>query len=62
MPLRADFISKMSTALKEADETKYRLNLLKDTGYLNEKMFESISTDCSELIKLLVATVKTSKQ
>jgi four helix bundle protein len=59
---RADFISKMSIALKEANETDYWLNLLKDTGYLNEKMFQSISEDCLELIKLLVATVKTTKQ
>lgn len=59
---KADFTSKMSIALKEASETNYWLNLLKDTGYLNEKMFGSISTDCLELIKLLVATVKTAKQ
>ena len=59
---KADFISKMSIALKEANETNYWLNLLKDTKYLNEKMFESISVDCLELIKMLVATVKTAKQ
>ncbi len=59
---KADFRSKMSIALKEANETGYWLNLLKDTGYLNEKMFQSISDDCLELIKILVATVKTTKQ
>jgi four helix bundle protein len=59
---KADFTSKMSIALKEANETDYWLNLLKDTGYLNEKIFTSISTDCRELIKLLVATVKTAKR
>jgi four helix bundle protein len=59
---KADFRSKMSIALKEASETDYWLNLLKDTGYLNEKMFLSISEDCLELIRLLVATVKTTKQ
>jgi len=58
---RADFTSKMSIALKEANETDYWLNLLKDTDFLNEKMFQSISEDCLELIKLLVATVKTAK-
>jgi four helix bundle protein len=58
---KADFISKMSIALKEANETDYWLNLLKDTGYISQKMFESISEDCIELIKLLVSTVKTSK-
>src|SRR5918912_4364994 len=58
---KADFISKMSIALKEANETAYWLDLLKDARYLNESMFQSISTDCLELIKLLVATVKTAK-
>jgi four helix bundle protein len=58
---KLDFRSKMSIALKEANETEYWLNLLKDTGYLNEKMFQSICDDCIELIKLLIATVKTTK-
>lgn len=59
---KPDFVSKMSIALKEANETDYWLTLLKDTGFLNEKMFVSISADCVELIKLLVSTVKTAKQ
>jgi len=57
---KPDFRSKMSIALKEANETEYWLNLLKDTGYLSEKMFSSIADDCIELIKLLIATVKTT--
>jgi four helix bundle protein len=59
---KPDFINKMSIALKEANGADYWLHLLKDTDFLNEKMFESISADCVELIKMLVATVKTSKQ
>ena len=58
---RADVRSKMSIALKEANETDYGLNLLRDTDYLSDKMFESLPTDCIELIKMLVATVKTAK-
>lgn len=58
---KPDFISKMSIALKEANETEYWLNLLKDTQYLEQKSFESISKDCKEIIALLVSTVKTSK-
>ncbi|HKX82593.1 MAG TPA: four helix bundle protein [Pyrinomonadaceae bacterium] len=57
---RADFRNKMSIALKEANETVYWLNLLKDTDYINEGMFESMSEDCLELVKMLVATVKTT--
>ena len=59
---KADFRNKMSIALKEANETDYWLNLLKDTGYLNKKMYQSISDDCLELIKILVSTVRTTKQ
>jgi four helix bundle protein len=58
---RADFRNKMYIALKEANETDYWLNLLKDTNYISKKMFQSISADCLELIKMLVATVKTTK-
>lgn len=59
---KADFINKMNIALKEANETEYWLMLLKDSDYLDEKSFQSIHSDSSELIKLLASIVKTSKQ
>lgn len=52
----------MSMALKEANETDYWLSILKDTNYINEKMSGSLSEDCVELIKILIATVKTSNK
>ena len=58
---KADFISKMSIALKETAETEYWLNLLFDTGYLNKKESESITKDCLELKKILISIIKTSK-
>ncbi len=57
---RADFRSKMYIALKEANETDYWLKLLRDTDLIGAKDFESMSKDCSELIRMLVATVKTT--
>lgn len=57
---RADFRNKMNIALKEANETHYWLSLLKDTNYIDQKGFESMSQDCTELIRMLVATVKTT--
>jgi four helix bundle protein len=59
---KADFVNKMSIALKEANETDYWLLLLKDTKFINSKLFESMQADCKELIAMLVATVKTSKK
>ena len=58
----ADFISKLSIALKECNETLYWLNILKDTEYLNEKEFESVSSDCQELLALMISSIKTTKQ
>jgi four helix bundle protein len=57
---RADFRNKMYIALKEANETDYWLNLLKDANYIGEREFESMSDDCSQLVRMLVATVKTT--
>lgn len=58
---KADFVHKLSIALKEANETEYWLMLLKDTDYISAKEFESIIADIAELLKLLTAIIKTSK-
>ena len=58
----ADFINKLSIALKECNETLYWLNILKDTEYLQEKEFESMNTDCREVLALLISSIKTTKQ
>jgi four helix bundle protein len=58
---RADFINKLSVSLKEANETSYWLSLLKDTDYIRQEEFQSISLDCTELIKILTASIKTAK-
>lgn len=59
---RMDFLNKLNVALKEADETEYWLELLYATDYLDKKMYDSINTDCVELIKLLTAIIKTLKE
>ncbi len=58
---KADFINKLSIALKEANETAYWLTLLKDGDFIDKNSFVSIKTDCDEIIKILVAIIKTSK-
>jgi four helix bundle protein len=57
-----DFIHKLSISLKEINETLYWLDLLHGTEFLTEKMYESLKQDGEELLKLLIASVKTSKQ
>lgn len=58
---KADFIHKMSIALKEANETDYWLHLLKETNFISEKEFNQLINICKELIAMLVSTVKTMK-
>jgi four helix bundle protein len=57
----ADFLHKMNIALKEANETEYWISLLKDTGFLNQEEYLVINQDCSEILKLLISIVKTTK-
>ncbi len=60
---KSDFASKLQIALKEAAETQYWLELLRDAELVaDDKPFASICDDCTELIKLLTASVKTAKQ
>lgn len=58
---RKDFIHKLSIALKEANETEYWLQMIKEGEYITIKEFESIHSDCMEIIKILAAIVKSSK-
>ena len=56
-----DFIAKMSIALKEASETEYWLELLYRTEYLTDAEYESIKSNCSEVVKILISILKASK-
>jgi four helix bundle protein len=58
---RKDFIHKLSIALKEANETEYWLQMLKEGDFISEKEFNSIEKDCLEIIKILASIVKTTK-
>ena len=59
---KADFYAKMCIALKEASETSYWLELLHESGFLDDKSFDSIYSDCIELLKLLTAITKKCKE
>ena len=59
---KADFLHKLTIALKEANETEYWLLLLKESNYLDEKIFESIYPKIDELLKLIISSTKTIKK
>lgn len=58
---KLDFISKMSIALKEADETRYWLGNLKAGEYISIEEYESLLYDVKEIIALLISIIKTTK-
>ncbi len=57
----ADFKHKLSIAQKEINETLYWLELLRETNYVTQDLFESLHNDATEIIKLLTSILKTIK-
>ena len=57
----ADFISKLEISLKECYESEYWLQLLFETGYLDEKKYKTLISDCGLIRKLLISSCKTLK-
>ena len=59
---RADFINKYTIALKEANETRYWLELLAETNYLPScNQTSSLLDECKSIIAILASSVKTAK-
>jgi len=58
----ADFVSKLSIALKEAEETEYWLDLLEATGRISTDDCSSLREDLDWLIGTLVNVVKSMKR
>ena len=56
-----DFISKFEIALKEASETGYWLELLHRTNYIDDQTFKTLSSKCTSLRVMLIASCKTVK-
>ena len=59
---KKDFVHKLSIALKEARETKYWINILKDSDYLSQDLFDYLNNLSTEIIKILSSIILTTKQ
>ena len=59
---KADFINKLSVALKEADETVFWLKTLYSGNYITKKQLQSMMNDNEAIIRILVKIIKTSKE
>ena len=58
---RMDFINKLNIALKEANETEYWLELIHESGIIDDKQFDSIYNDCGKIAATLTKIIKTTK-
>ena len=58
---KPDFISKLQIALKEANETGYWLELLYKTDYIDEQMYKSLDSACTNIRVMLISSINTSK-
>ena len=57
----ADYINKLSIALKEAAETVYWLDLLKDAELISTKQYESMMNDAKTITGTLVNIINKIK-
>ncbi len=58
---RADFISKLNIALKEADETDYWLELMEKSEIIKSNQIADLKSDLNEITAILVKSLKTLK-
>lgn len=59
---RPGFFHEMNVALQQASRTEYWLQLLHKGGLLADKEFNSMHTDCEELIKSITKPTRTNRQ
>jgi len=58
---KKDFLNKIYTAYKEARESRYWINLLRDSEYISINAAESLNADCEEIIKITGKIISSSK-
>ena len=58
---KADFISKLSIALKEANETQYWIDLLEAGKYITLETKSKLENEINEILPLLISSIKTAK-
>ena len=59
---KADFVSKLQIALKEANETGYWLELLYRTNYIDQAQYRTLDSACASIRVMLIASIRTAKE
>ena len=57
-----DFTMKFSAANKEAFKTNFLIRILRDAGYLDDAQAQSMISDCEEIQRMLIASLKTARK
>ena len=58
---QGDFISKLSIALKETNESLYWIEILHDTDFIEDQISEELFCDAREILRILQASIITAK-
>jgi four helix bundle protein len=59
---KKEFLVKATISFKECAETEYWLDLLKETNILTQQEYDNIIKDCKDILHILIAVVKTTKE
>jgi four helix bundle protein len=59
---KREFIAKLEIVIKKARETHFWLRLLHRTDYIDENMFNSMLSDCNEIIAIVTTIIKTTRK
>ena len=59
---KADFVSKLQIALKEANETGYWLELLYKTKYIDDATYKNLDSACTSIRVMLISSINTAKE
>ncbi len=57
----ADFIAKMGIVEEETDETIYWMELLVESGLVNQERLAELLNEANEILAIVVASIKTAK-
>jgi four helix bundle protein len=59
---KKDFLHKLGIAVKEARETSYWLNLLRDSAFISSDEFDKLNNSCDEIVRILNSIILTTKE
>ena len=59
---KADFVTKLQIALKEANETGYWLELLFKANYISEDEYKSLDSACTSIRVMFISSINTAKE